>query len=116
MAKQLRRLSADLFLLTKDGSLICMLYKAMRLVNMENECMELLRRQLWIIRKIAFTSKDILEDLSKESAPMETQTNSPSEDFGSISLDAQASVLVINEFLAQIGRDSSSGYSIACAV
>ncbi len=93
-----------------------MFYKAMQLVNMENECVELLRRQLWIITKIVSTLKIILAEFKKDPVYLEMQAESSSEDFGSISLDAQASALVIIGFFAQIGHDSSSECSSSCAV
>lgn len=60
--------------------------------------MELLQRQLWIIRKIASTLKGIIADVKKDPAYLEMQTDSSSEDFGLILLDAQASALVIVGF------------------
>ncbi len=79
--------------------------------------MELLLRQLWIIKKIVETLKAILAEFKKDPDYLETQVDGTSEEFGSISLDAQASALVIIGFLTQIGYDSSSSKcSISCAV
>lgn len=106
------KLVSDLFQLTKDGSLVFKIHRAMQLANEEHVYTEALRQQLSSIKTIAQTSAYTIATIRNNPTQYNLQSDSiiqSQRDLGSIILDAQASIAVIARFLTKLRWDLSSG-------
>ncbi len=84
--------------------------------NQEHFYTEVLRNQLWVIKRIAYISRRISAAVKDGTTPSDNQTDKVwqcQRDLHTISLDAEASFTVIAGFLStRAGQGSYSGSSI----
>ncbi len=111
-----RSLETDFFKPTKDGSFLFDVYTAMQMAKRETLYADALERHLWVIRRIVHTSGTFLTSVRTNATHLHSQTDIVrlcQQDLRLLILDAQASITVITEFLAQVGQDFHSDSSIS---
>lgn len=101
----------EFFKLAKDGSLFFKFHRDMRLATQEHERVEALQTQLLLFKKVVNYSSGFLCDVQKDAPQLEIASLCR-QDAVSILLDAQASIGVINGFLAQAGHVPPISYLV----
>lgn len=105
----------DIFSFSKDGSFLLKLHRNMRREDQEHECLEVLRRQLSVFKRVINTSKEFMATVQPDSARLEIASEC-FQDADSIALEAEASISVVGGLISRAGYESSSRRTISYTV
>lgn len=98
----LKRLTGEVCRLFRDGSLLFQLHRGFQLINQGHLWIQTLRRQLSLINEIVSISENFLTIIQNDPNHSDLQTSQCREDLYLMTLDAEASVLVISGILIRV--------------
>lgn len=101
----LKRLTGEVCRVFRDGTLLFQLHRGFQSINQGHLWIQTLRRELSLINEIVSVSKNFLIIIQNDPNHSDLQTSQCREDLYLMTLDAEASVLVISGILIRVGNE-----------